>query len=218
MLNRPSYGGLSKTVSSEEAQMSGRAISPSDAVHAAAATYGTAGDIDIPYGLQQLCHGQACIARLESLMPLQGKDQHEIFCFVPVVQEPVIPNLLKTRREHMHQIAADELRVFKGNGPSGLTGIKSAGRKGHPVIIHGKDAAVGDGDLMGISAKIFNSIAKAVESLLYVGAPVYIIEVVTEQLPMIRIAEAYAGRGKRELPIPIEPVQAGKEPAFEFIP
>ena len=95
--------------------------------------------------------------------------------------------------------------------------MKAAGRKGHPVIIDGNDTAVGDGDLMCIPAEIFNGIAEAVKSLLYVGAPVYIIEVVTKLVPMIRIPEAYTGRGKREFSILIELVQAGKELAFKFI-
>ena len=117
----------------------------------------------------------------------------------------------------MHEVAADEFGVIKGDGPPGVTGIKATGRKSHLIIIHGKDAAVGDGNLMGIPAEIFNRIAEAVKSLLCVGAPVYIIEVVTKLVPMIRIPEAYTGRGKREFSILIELVQAGKEPAFEFI-
>ena len=117
----------------------------------------------------------------------------------------------------MHEVAADEFGVIKGDGPPGVTGIKATGRKSDLVIMDGKDAAVSDGNLMGIPAEIFNGIAEAVKSLLCVGAPVYIIEVVTKLLPMIRIPKAYAGRGKREFTVQIELVQAGKELAFEFI-
>ena len=186
-------------------------------MHTTATTHWTEGNVNIPYGFQQFCYGQACITRFKSLMSLQCKDQFQVFCFGPVVQEPIIPDLLKTGREHMHEVAADEFGVIKGDGPPGVTGIKATGRKSHLIITHGKDAAVGDGNLMGIPAEIFNRITEAVKSLLYVGAPVYIIEVVTKVLPMIRIPKAYAGRRKREFPILIELVQAGKEHAFEFI-
>lgn len=218
MLNRPSHGGLSKTVSSGEAPVSGRAISPPGAVHAASATYRAEGDVNIPYGLQQFCYGQACIACLEPLVTLEGKDQFQVFCFSPIVQEPIIPDLLETGREHMHKVAADKFRVIKGDGAPGVTWMKAAGRESHLAIIQGKDAAVRDGNLMGIPAKIFDGIAKSVKSFLYVGTPILIIEGMAEFIPGIRIPEGSTGRGKREFPVVIEFIQAGKEFSFEFIP
>ena len=51
-------------------------------------------------------------------MPLKGKDQLQVFAFPTVIQKPIIPDLLKTGREHMHQITADELDVFQSNDPA----------------------------------------------------------------------------------------------------
>lgn len=187
-------------------------------MHTAASTYRAKRDINIPYGFQQFCNSETRIARLEPLVPLQRKDQFQVFCFGPVVQEPIIPNLPETGREHMHQVATDEFRVFKGNGPPGLTGAEATGRESHTFIIHGKDAAVGDSNLVGMSAEIFNGITEAVESLLYVGAPVLIIKGMAEFFPVMRIPEGVAGRRKGGFAFAVQFVQAGKELTLEFIP
>ena len=60
-------------------------------------------------------------------MPLQGKDQLQVFIFVPVVQEAVIADLLETGREYMHQIPADEFRIIQGDVPAWLPGFPAAG-------------------------------------------------------------------------------------------
>ena len=55
-------------------------------------------------------------------MPLKGKDQFQVFAFSTVIQKAIIPDLLKTGREHMHQITADELDVFQSDHPARFTG------------------------------------------------------------------------------------------------
>ena len=50
-------------------------------------------------------------------MPLKGKDQFQVFAFSTVIQKAIIPDLLKTGREHMHQITADEFRVIQSDRP-----------------------------------------------------------------------------------------------------
>ena len=59
-------------------------------------------------------------------MPLQGKDQFQVFTFVPVVQEAVIADLLKTGRKYMHQIPADEFRILQCDVPAWLPWFPAA--------------------------------------------------------------------------------------------
>ena len=104
-------------------------------------------------------------------MPLKGKDQFQVFAFSTVIQKPIIPDLLKTGREHMHQITADELDVFQSDHPARFTGLFPPGRKSDLLFIDRKDTAVGNGNLVGISSEIFHRIAKPMESFFYVRAP-----------------------------------------------
>lgn len=60
-------------------------------------------------------------------MPLQGKDQLQVFTFVPVVQEAVIADLLETGRKHVHQIPADEFCIVQCDVPAWLPGFPAAG-------------------------------------------------------------------------------------------
>ena len=55
-------------------------------------------------------------------MSLQGKDQFQVFTFVPVIQEAVIEDLLKASRKHMHQIPADEFRIVQSDRPAWFSG------------------------------------------------------------------------------------------------
>lgn len=65
----------------------------------------------------------------------------------------------------MHQIPADEFSIIKGNVPFRLTGFLSSGRKGNLFLRYRKNSAVGNGNLVGITPKIFNGITKAVKGL-----------------------------------------------------
>lgn len=122
-------------------------------------------------------------------MPLKGKDQFQVFAFSPVIQEPIIPDLLKTRWEYMHQITADELDVFQNDHPARFTGLFPPGRKCDLLSIDRKDTAVGNGNLVGISSEIFHRIAKSMESFFYVRAPFLPIKEIAESRPFIGCGE-----------------------------
>ena len=62
-------------------------------------------------------------------MPLKGKDQFQVSAFSTVIQKPIIPDLLETGWEHMHQITADELDVFQSNDPARFPRTFPSGRK-----------------------------------------------------------------------------------------
>lgn len=151
-------------------------------------------------------------------MSLKGKYQFQISAFVSVVQKPIIPDLLKSGREYMHQIPADEFRVIQSDLPSWLAGFPASGRKSHLLFIHRQDTAVGYGNLMGIPAQIFDGIAKSVESFFYVRAPVLFIKNIPEFSPFIRVLQFFTGRREIQLSVFEERLKACKKFTLEFIP
>ena len=72
----------------------------------------------------------------------------------------------------MHQETADEFRVFQRDPAPGVPRFPSPGGEGNVRFRDGQDPAVGDGDLMGVTAEILNGVSKAVEGFFYVGAPI----------------------------------------------
>lgn len=93
----------------------------------------------------------------------------------------------------MHQIPADEFSIIKGNVPFRLTGFLSSCRKGNLFLRYRKNSAVGNGNLVGITPKIFNGITKAVKGLFDVRTPVLFIKTVFKFFPVIRITQLFAG-------------------------
>lgn len=198
--------------------LSGSAIRPSDALHPAASALRTDADINFPYRFDQIGNGQVCIPGPETLVSLKGKDQFQVFGLAPVIQEAIVADLPEAGREHMHQIAADELCIFQGNDPARLTGLFAPGGKGDLLFINRYNAAVGDGDFMGIPAEIFNGIAKSVEGFFDVGTPVFSIKGIAEFGPLIRIPELFRGSGKCQGAAFVKGIEACEKFLFEFIP
>lgn len=118
-------------------------------------------------------------------MSLQAEDELQISCLHPVAQETVITDLLKTGREHMHKIAAYEFLIGKADGTPWLSGSPASGREGGVCSSYREDTAVGDRNLMRISTKVLDGIAKAVKGLFDIGAPVLFVEGITEFIPGI---------------------------------
>lgn len=79
--------------------------------------------------------------------------------------------------------------------------MTASGRESNHIIINGKYAAVRDSNLMGIPAKISDSIAEGVKNLFYVGVPVNIIEGMVKLILVIRISEVFTGREKESYPL-----------------
>lgn len=71
---------------------------------------------------------------------------------------------------------------------------------------------------MGISAEIFNGIAKSVKGFLDVGAPVFFIKGIAEFRPPIRIPEHFTGNGKCQGAAFVKRIKACEKFPFEFIP
>ena len=81
-----------------------------------------------------------------------------------------------------------------------------------------QNPAVGDGNLMGVSSKIFNGVSKAVESLFDIQTPCFFIKLIPEFRPVVRIPKFRTERGKMKLTLFIKRVQFMQIFAFEFIP
>lgn len=207
-----------KNLFSGNSLLSGRAISPSYAFHVAASTLRADMDINVPDGFQNVCHGKAGIFFPETLMPLERKDQFQVSGFVPVVQETIVPDFLKTGRKYMHQVTADKFRILKCDFPARSTGGFPSCRERNLPLIHRQNPAVGYGNLMGIPSKVFDGIAKAVEGFFYVRAPILFVKGIPEGSPFIRIPQFFTGGGKSQLPFLEEALEAGKKFPLKFIP
>ena len=192
-------------------------MQPSKTLHPAASAFRADTDIELPYLLDKLSHGKIAVPCPETLVPLEGEDQLQVFAFAPVIQEPVIPDLLEPGWEHMHQVAAYKFRVFQSNCPARPARLLPPGREGDLLFINGQDTAVGNGNLMSIPAKVFNGIAEPVEGFFYVWTPVLLIKGIAERRPFIRIAEFFTGRGNVQSAVFIKRIQAGKIFPFELV-
>lgn len=150
-------------------------------------------------------------------MPLKRKDQFEAVPFHAVIQEPIISYFLKAVRQYMQKKPAYELLIADCDLPFGVARLFASGRKNSLCFGYGQNAAVRNGNLMGIPAQIFDCIAKSIESLFDVGAPVQKVQLVPELLPFIRIPEFFAGRGKNQCTALIKRVQQSHVFPPEFI-
>ena len=151
-------------------------------------------------------------------MPLKGKDQFQVSAFSTVIQKPIIPDLLETGWEHMHQITADELDVFQSNDPARFPRLFPSGRKSDLLFIDRKDTAVRNGNLVGISSEIFYRIAKSMECFFYVRAPFLSIKEIAEFRPFIGIPEIITGSGKNQAAVFVKRIEPCKKFSLEFIP
>lgn len=192
-------------------------IGPSGRLHMVTSAYRALGNVDLPHCFDQFSYGEVLVTHFEFLVSLKGKDQFQVAAFHAVVQKSVIPYLLKSRGQHMQQKTANELFVAEGDLPTGFSRLPASGRKDGFCFRYGQDPAVGDGNLMCISAKIFNGIAKSVERFLDIRAPVHLVQFIPELVPLIRIPELFTGRGKAQGTILIKGIQQCQIFSPEFI-
>lgn len=89
----------------------------------------TDGDIIVPGRFQQLSHGKSLVSFPKTPLSLKFKNESQVSGFHPVVQESVITDLLKPRREYMHEKTSDEFRVFQSNRAFRFARFSSSGRE-----------------------------------------------------------------------------------------
>lgn len=175
-------------------------------------------DVNAPKGREDLPHRHAGEPGPEALPPLEGENQFQVPAFAPVVKEAIVTDFLKTAWKHMGQEAPYELLMGKGNDAPRLPGFPPPGGEGDLRLCEGKDPAVGDRDLVGILPQIRNGVAKAIEGLLDVGAPVLLVKPVLKGLPSGGCPQDIQGGGEKEAALAEKGVQAGKEFPLELIP
>lgn len=151
-------------------------------------------------------------------MSLNSEDQFQVFAFAPVIQESIVTDLLKTCRKYMHQISEDEFCIVQRNDPAWITRFPATCGKSHFFVINVQDPAVGNGNLMRISAKILDRVAESVESFLDIRTPVFFVKIITESRPFIGVFEFFAGRGKSQPVAFIKGIQFCQIFSFELIP
>ena len=118
----------------------------------------------------------------------------------------------------MHQITADELDVFQSNDPARFPRTFPSGRKRNLLFIDRKDTAVRNGNLVGISSKIFYRIAKSMECFFYVSAPFLSIKEIAEFRPFIGIPEFVTGSRESQTAVFVKRIEPCKKFSLEFIP
>ena len=150
-------------------------------------------------------------------MSLQGKNEFQVFSFHPVVQETIITDLLETGRKHMHQVSPNEFCMSQSDLAPGLAGLFSPGGERDLLFRDGKDTAVGNGDLMGVSSKVFDGISKTIKGFFDVRTPILFIKFIFPVLPFIGILQSFTGGRKIQLIILIESIEQGKVFSFELI-
>ncbi len=130
------------------------------------------------------------------LPALRLKDDLQVYCLYPVVEESIAADLMEPCREHMHQETADKFRMFQRDVTFFIPRFYPFGRKSNGILSDGQYPAFRDGDLMGAAAKIFNGIAKTVEGLLDKRVPVFSIKWFFELFGSVRISQMGAGGRK----------------------
>ena len=109
--------------------------------HVTASAFRTDADIYVPGCFQKFRHRQIGIFFFETLVPLDCKDQFQVSGLILVIQESILPDLLKTGWQHMHQETPDEFHIRQGNRPTRPAGLSAPGRKRHLLFAHGQDTA-----------------------------------------------------------------------------
>lgn len=80
-----------------------------------------------------------------------------------------------------------------------------------------EDSAIGNRNLMGITAQIFDRIPKTIKSFLDIRTPVFCVKTVFPFFPIVRILKFLTGRRKRKLSFLVIDLQKGKIFSFELI-
>lgn len=122
----------------------------------------------------------------ELLVALLFEDGFQILFLHAVIEKSVVTDFLKTGRKYMHKKTPDKFRMLQGYFFHSTCFIVTC-RKGNGVFCYFFDTAVGDGNAVGIAAKILNGIAKTIKGFLDIGTPFFYIEPVLKFLPFIMI-------------------------------
>ena len=85
------------------------------------------------------------------------------------------------------------------------------------MVGNGQNPAVRDGNLMSISAEIFDSVAKTVEGRLDKRTPVLLIESIFKFIPGKHVLKFFTGFRKNKFLLVIKRIQKSKKLAFKLV-
>lgn len=118
----------------------------------------------------------------------------------------------------MHQKPPYKLFMRKNDHASGVPRLSGPGRERNFCIGDREKPAVGDGNLVGISAKIFDRIAEAIECLLDKRTPVFEVKGVAERIPLKRMCKLPAVIRKRKAAGVVSIIERSKELSLKLVP
>lgn len=170
-----------------------------DVAHGRLAATGTCSNIDSQTHEENIFGSIRGESSFEGLMTLKTEEDPELFLLDGVCQKPIVTDLLKTFREDMQQEPANELLVGKSHLLADITILVVTIPEGNGIIRDLQDPCIGDRHTMSVAAKIVDGIAKAVEGLFDVGAPIGIIKIVNKTLPVHGMCRIRKGRRKHKL-------------------
>lgn len=160
-------------------------MTPSQLFHGCMATFGTHADIEVPDCFQEICHGHTGITPSKTQSTLNFTDDFQVMGFHTVIQETIVADFLITCRQYVHEVTPYEFRTGQGYAALWISRLLPSGRERDVFIVKIKNAAVGDGNLMGIAAKVFDGIAESAEGFLDIWAPFHFIELIFQFLPVV---------------------------------
>lgn len=157
---------------------------PADVAHGGLTTAGTGQDIDPKALKKDILRGVFGKASLECLPPLKSKQDPEFLFSDRVRQKTKVSDLLKTLWEDVHQESADKLIMRERHFLACIFVPVVTIPERNGIVRDEKDAAVGDGHAMCITAKIIDRVAQAIEGLFDVGTPVGAVKPVNKGQPV----------------------------------
>ena len=138
-------------------------------------TAGTHMDIDSEHFKQLDIQFHAAVFRAKALMILYPKYNSKKALFRTVGKKTIVPDLLEAFRKNMLHKAPDEFFVRNG-GLMGGVGTVISGPESYGCIGNLFDTGVRYSYAMGVASQVFDGVAKAVEGLLYIWAPILLIK------------------------------------------
>lgn len=129
--------------------------------------------------------------------PLQVEKKNQVVFSGTIIEETEIADFLEPFRKHMEYKTPDEFLWADRNFPRLPPVLPSCGETDF-LIRNGEDPAVRNCDLIRIPSEIFDRVTFAVKCFLYVGNPFFVVEGITELVPLVGIAELLALSRKRE--------------------
>jgi len=138
-------------------------------------TAGTLPEVYAKHGKNPYFSGKTVIPGTELKPYCLGADYSNLIFSGAVTQDPVIADSGKTSGKHMEQEPPDKFRALQCHDLVGMIVPVIFIAEGDGRIRHFKNAAVGDGNPVGISSEIRDRIGCSIESFFYKWNPFFVI-------------------------------------------